>query len=144
VALPLLLLAASTLPAGAESASARFTVSAIVNAQVTLEPVGEPARLTLTTEDIARGYKVVSARYQVHQSAGRGYLLHLSPRVGLTRHVEIRGLSGTLLLQDDSLAVYRASADEPQDFALNYRFVLDAAARPGTYALPVHVSATPL
>lgn len=144
VALPLAWLAMSSMPAGAESGSVRFTVSAVVKSRVTLEAFDQPAQLTLSTEDIARGYKDVSARYQVRQHAGRGYLLRLSPRVGVTRHVEIRGLSGTLVLQQDDVEVYRTSASKPQAFALDYRFVLDPAARPGTYALPVHVSATPL
>jgi len=67
-------------------------VSAVVPKRVTLTVLEQPVQLMLSAEDIERGYKDVAARYQVRHNDPNGYLLHLAPRIGLTRHVEVRGL----------------------------------------------------
>ena len=131
-------------PALADQARARFTVSAVVPKRVTLTALEQPAQLTLSVEDIERGYKDVSARYQVRHNDSHGYLLHLAPRIGLTRQIEVRGLASEVVLGDADLAIRQASAGRLHDFELAFRFVLDPAARPGSYALPVHVTAAPL
>jgi len=131
-------------PALADQARARFTVSAVVPKRVTLTVLEQPAQLMLSVDDIERGYKDVSARYQVRHNDPRGYLLHLAPRVGLTRQVEVRGLASDVLLGDEEVAIRQASAGRLHDFELAFRFVLDTAAQPGAYALPVHVTAAPL
>lgn len=131
-------------PALADEARARFTVSAVVPKRVTLTVLEQPSQLALSVEDIERGYKDVTARYQVRHNDRNGYLLHLVPRVGLTRQIEVRGLAAEVVLGDADLAIRQASAGRLHDFELAFRFVLDPAARPGSYALPVHVAAAPL
>ena len=131
-------------PAVADQARARFTVSAVVPKRVTLTVLEQPSQLMLSVQDIERGYKDVSARYQVRHNDRNGYLLHLVPRVGLTRQIEVRGLAAEVVLGDADLAIRQASAGRLHDFELAFRFVLDPAARPGSYALPVHVTAAPL
>jgi hypothetical protein len=131
-------------PALADQARARFTVSAVVPKRVTLTALEEPSQLMLSAEDVERGYKELAVRYQVRHNDPRGYLLHLAPRIGLTRQVEVRGLASEVLLGDEEVAIRQASAARRHDFELAFRFVLDPAARPGSYALPVHVTAAPL
>ena len=131
-------------PALADQARARFTVSAVVPKRVTLTALQQPAQLMLSVEDIERGYKDVSARYQVRHNDPHGYMLHLAPRIGLTRQVEVRGLASDVLVGDEGVAIRQASGARLHDFELSFRFLLDPAARPGTYALPVHVTAAPL
>jgi hypothetical protein len=131
-------------PAMADQARARFTVSAVVPKRVTLTVLEQPSQLAVSAEDIERGYKDVTARYQVRHNDRNGYLLHLVPRVGLTRQIEVRGLAAEVVLGDADLAIRQASAGRLHDFELAFRFVLDPAARPGSYALPVHVTAAPL
>lgn len=131
-------------PALADQARARFTVSAVVPKRVTLTVLEQPAQLMLSVQDIERGYKDVSARYQVRHNDRNGYLLHLVPRVGLTRQIEVRGLAAEVVLGDADLAIRQASVGRLHDFELAFRFVLDPAAQPGSYALPVHVTAAPL
>lgn len=130
--------------ARADTRQAPFLVHVTVPALATVEALDQPGHLRLSTEDIARGYKDVSARYRVASNTGRGWLLRLSPRLGVTRRIEVRGLSGALVLQDDSVEIYRPRIREPRELALEYRFVLASDARPGSYELPVHLSATPL
>jgi hypothetical protein len=77
----------------------QFVVQATVPARVTLATVEQPTRLSLTEDDVVRGYKDVSARYQVVSNSSRGWLLHLSPRLGVTAHVEVYGLSAPIVLQ---------------------------------------------
>jgi hypothetical protein len=130
--------------AHAETQQTQFLVRVTVPALATVESLEQPSHLSLSTEDIARGYKDVSARYRVASNTGRGWLLRLSPRLGVTRRIEVRGLAGAVVLQDDSVEIYRPRIREPQHLALEYRFVLASDARPGHYELPVHLSATPL
>jgi hypothetical protein len=130
-------------PAHAQQ-QAQFVVQLTVPARVTLAAAAQPTRLSLSAEDIARGYKDVSARYVVSQNTDRGWLLRLSPRVGVTRHVEVRGLSAPLVLREETVEVYQPQASEPRSLELDYRFVLEPDAEPGSYALPVQLSATPL
>jgi hypothetical protein len=47
-------------------------------------------------------------------------------------------------LGEASVAVRQAPATRVHDFELAFRFVLDPAARPGTYALPIHVTVASL
>jgi hypothetical protein len=131
-------------PALADQAQTRFTVSAVVPKRVTLTVLEQPVQLMLSAEDIERGYKDVAARYQVRHNDPNGYLLHLAPRIGLTRHVAVHGLASEVLLGDEAVAIRQASAARLHDVELAFRFVLDDAVRPGTYELPVHVTAIPL
>lgn len=128
----------------AETQQTQFLVRVTVPELAMVEALEQPGRLWLSTQDIARGYKDVSARYLVESNTGRGWLLRLSPRQGVTQRIEVRGLSGPVVLQDESVEIYRPRTRGPQDLALDYRFVLTGAAVPGSYELPVHVSATPL
>jgi hypothetical protein len=131
-------------PALADQARARFTVSAVVPKRVTLTALEQPSQLTLSAEDIERGYKDAAARYRVRHNDPNGYLLRLAPRIGLTRQVQVRGLAAEVLLGDEDLAIRQAYTGRVHDFELAFRFVLDPAARPGTYTLPIHVTAAPL
>ena len=142
-ALTLALLAAVSLPAAAEKASTRFTVSAFVPQRVSLQPIDSPALFTVSDEDIARGYKELSARYDVRQNTGRGYLLSLTPRLGLAGRVAVLGLGSVIELRDQSVEIYRNRPSGLERLVLTFRFVLEATARPGSYALPVHLSVSP-
>ena len=128
----------------ADEQRATFLVSATVPQRVTIEALEQPTRLVISAEDVRRGYKDVSARYVVSQNTERGWVLQLAPRIGITRQIEVRGLSTGVVLGDEGVEVYRAGEDAREDITLEYRLQLDASASPGTYDVPVHVSAVPL
>lgn len=130
--------------ARADTRQARFTVATVVPARVTFTTLDQPTALTLDAADVERGYKDVGARYQVSHNDGRGYLLHFTPRAGLTRVVEVRGLAADLVLHDMGVEVLQAVPTGRHELMLEFRFVLGPEARPGSYGLPVHVTATPL
>ena len=130
--------------ARADSRQAQFLVRTTVPARATLAAVEQPKHLNVSEADLARGYMDVSARYVVESNTRDGLLLRLSPRIGITHHVEVRGLSATLVVQGDEVEVYLARTSEAEHLELDYRFVLAPDVEPGTYELPIHVAATPL
>jgi hypothetical protein len=109
-----------------------------------IEPLVQSSVLVITADDVRRGYKNVSARFRVSQNTERGWVLRLSPRIGITQQVSVRGLSTEVVLREESVEVYRPAAAGREDISLGFHMVLDADARAGTYDMPVHVSATPL
>jgi hypothetical protein len=129
---------------GAESRQANFIVTVSVPARATLQAIEQPARLHISAEDVVRGFKDVSARYIVESNTADGWLLRFAPRLGVATQVEVQGLQSQVVVHDDTVEVYRARAREPERLTLEYRFVLEPDAQPGSYELPIHVSATPL
>jgi hypothetical protein len=130
--------------ASAEQGQARFTVAVTVPVRVTLEVIEQPAALTLTADDVARGYKDVSARYVVRHNDRNGYLLQIAARPGPAQRVEVHGLGADVVLRDDVVDIHRSGEAFLQDLALQFRFVLTQSVRPGTFELPVNVAAVPL
>jgi len=131
-------------PVSAEKGQARFSVAVTVPKHATLEIIAQPPELSLTAQDVARGYKDVFARYLVRHNDRLGYLLQIAPHVGVAQRIEVRGLGTDVIVRDDVVDIHRAGESFVQDLALEFHIVLDAASRPGTFALPVHVAATPL
>lgn len=130
--------------AHAEVRQASFVVTAQVPPRATLQVVEQPALVEISEQDVARGYKDVAAHYQVESNTARGWLLRLAPRLGVAQQVEVRGLRSPVVLEDDAVEVHRPRALEPERLSLTYRFVLEPGTPPGSYQLPIHVSAAPL
>jgi hypothetical protein len=131
-------------PATAEQGRAPFQVVVSVPARVALEIVAQPAALTLTQGDLARGYVDVPGRYHVSHNDRRGYLLQFVPLAGIAREVQVRGLGGAFVLGGDAVEVHRPGDSFEQDLALEFRFVLAEEARPGTFNWPVQLTAQPI
>lgn len=128
----------------ADDERAMFLVSATVPGRVTIESLGHSSRLVITADDVRRGYKEVSARFLVSQNTERGWVLRLSPRIGITEHVKVRGLATEVVLREEAVEVYRPATAGLEDISLGFHMVLGADAEPGTYDMPVHVAAVPL
>jgi hypothetical protein len=119
-------------------------VSATVLARASLETVSQPAMLEVSGDDVARGYLDVAAAYRVSSNDPSGYMVRLAPRIGLTRSVEVAGLSTPIVMTDQSVEVIQPAALRPQRLDLRFRLVLAENAVPGTYAMPVQVSVATL
>jgi hypothetical protein len=128
--------------AGNEEAT--FTVSASVPARAHLAVLDEPPGLLLSPDDVARGYKDVSARYRISSNAATGYLLTLTPRLGLTRRIEVQGLRTSVIVRHEPLAVHQRPDTRQHVIELGLRFILESSVQPGRYALPLVVAAVPL
>jgi hypothetical protein len=131
-------------PVSAEQQQTRFTVAVNVPVRITLDVIDQPAELTLTAQDIARGYKEVSARYRVRHNDRNGYLLRIAPRAGITKWVEVRGLGVDVVLHGDFVDIHQPGQSFLQDLSFEFRFVLDTSTPPGTFELPLQISATPI
>ena len=131
-------------PSFAEQGQSHFTVGVVVPARVTLDVIEQPASITLTAEDIGRGYKDVSARYRVRHNDRRGYTVRIALRIDVAERVELRGPVESLELTDGMAEFQRPGDPFAQDLELELRFVLDASSTPGTFELPLEVSATPV
>jgi hypothetical protein len=143
-AVVLLLLAAVPCVAAAGETRASFLVSATVAPRASLESVSQPATLSVSPDDIARGYLDVTAAYRVSSNDPSGYMVRLAPRTGLTRAVQVDGLSTPIVMTDQSVEVIQPAALRPQRLDLRFRLVLDENAVPGTYAMPVQLSVATL
>lgn len=140
----LVILAVTPQWTAAADARAQFTVSAYVAPRVSLEVVSQPAVLSLSAADVARGYVDVTAVYRVQNNDPAGYLVRLEPRVGLARAIEVSGLATDVVVRDGDVEVLQPAALRAREIALSFRMRLDAAAVPGQYPLPVRVSAASL
>jgi hypothetical protein len=139
-----LILAIASCPVSAEQGRAQFAVAVTVPVRVLLEVIEQPTEITLSAADVARGYKDVSARYRVRHNDRHGYLLQIAPRTGITSRIEVHGLGAAMALRDEVVDVRRSGDAFEQELSLEFRFVLDASVRPGTFELPVNVAAAPI
>ena len=146
--IPLIVVLAALVPGvgQADESRASFTVSARFVPRVEMRVVGGPSALVVRPEDVSRGYASVSAQYRVDSRDRRGYLLRLSPRIGVLSagEVEIRGLQDDLVLDGAEVEVVRPASGGQDLLELAFRVRLPADTVPGTYALPVHVAAASL
>jgi hypothetical protein len=144
VGVVVLLVATTPLAAGAGELRTQFSVTATVSPRASVEPLSQPAQLSISRVDVERGYVDVAAAYRVSSNDPSGYLVRLAPRTGLTRAVEVVGLSTPIVMTDQSVEVIQPAALRPQTLALRFRLVLNDKAVPGTYAMPVQVSVSVL
>jgi len=144
VGVVVLLVATTPLAAGAGELRTQFAVTATVSPRASVEPLSQPAQLSISRVDVERGYVDVAAAYRVSSNDPSGYLVRLAPRTGLTRAVEVAGLSTPIVMTDQSVEVIQPAALRPQTLALRFRLVLNDKAVPGTYAMPVQVSVSVL
>jgi hypothetical protein len=140
----LTLLAASPLAADAGDVRAAFVVSAVVPARASLEAVAQPAVLSVSEDDIARGYLEVAAVYRVRNNDPAGYMVRLAPRAGLTSMIEVSGLATDVVMREDVVEVTQPAALEARDLDLRFRLALDPGAIAGVYPMPLQVSVATL
>jgi len=140
----LTLLAAIPLAADAGDVRANFVVSAVVPARASLEAATQPALLSVSEDDVARGYVDVAAAYRVRNNDPAGYLLRLVPLVGLTSAIEVSGLATRVVMREDVVEVTQPAALQARDLNLRFRLTLDPGATAGIYPLPVQVSVATL
>jgi len=124
--------------ATAGTASAPMQVSAYVAPRATLEAVTAlPSSINVEAADIAAGYKDVAATYRVRSNDPRGYYLRFDTRAGLTGAIVVTGLVAPFTVGALGAEVLEQPVARVQDYTLGFRLPLSAAARPGTYPLPV-------
>jgi hypothetical protein len=133
---------------GAASAGqVQLDVSATVLKRASLQVLAQPASLTLTEADVARGYVEVAAPAQiaVKNNSAEGYLLVVASRGDFLRQMRMRGLGGDVQMSADGGFVRQPPGPVVTTVLdLGFRFELSESAQPGVYAWPVQLSVRPL
>jgi hypothetical protein len=140
----LALLAAIPLAAEGGDVHASFAVSVVVPARASLETLAQPTLLSVSEDDVARGYVDVAALYRIRNNDPAGYLVRLAPRTGFTSTIEVSGLASDVVMRDEVVEVTQPASLQPQDLNLQFRLMLQPGATAGVYPMPLHVSVATL
>ena len=135
-------LAVSTVAPAVQAAQqhGQIAVSAFVPAQVVGEVVQQPAEITITDADIARGYVDVAAGSELRVTSNNpaGYVIDFFTRLPIFRSVRVSNASGSADLgPDGGTIIERGQMGRNLPLALTYRFNLAASVQAGTYAWPL-------
>lgn len=127
--------------------SGSLVVGATVRPSARLISERHPLWLTVTREDLERGFVDVKtpSRLEVHANCRSGYVLDLrvAPRAGIVV-TEIRGLGPPRIVAANGGRITRAvSGPVREKLELRWRFHLADSARPGFRAWPVQISIRP-
>lgn len=132
-------------PASAESFSASMQVSATVVARARVTVESQPAEIVVTAADIARGFVDVPAPvvWKAQTNSRRGYLLQVSTSSEIFPTVDLTFGATEMHVAGESW-VQRPYVSGGERLTVKARLILSSVAVPGTYALPITISATPL
>jgi hypothetical protein len=126
---------------GTSSASMRIT--ATVAPYTRLDVLAQAATLTVTAEDVTRGYVDVSAGTQLlaRSNDPNGFSVSFSPRAGIFDSAKITGLGSDVEIGRTGGSVHRSYTGREASMLLGYRFVLSPDVAPGSYPWPLQISA---
>ncbi|MGQ0579294.1 MAG: hypothetical protein ACT4PQ_10350 [Betaproteobacteria bacterium] len=135
-------------PTQAEAAGSitqSITVTARVAPWVKLNLEHQQMQLTVTPDDVARGYVEVSAasRFTVTTNNRAGYTLNFQPQADIFRSVAIHGLGVSVEIGSGGGTVIQSGADfgiVRTLLELGYRFYLAEAVQAGSYSWPLSLS----
>ena len=146
--LVLVAVGAMSVPAYAGSNTAQMNVSVQVIARTILTIDMQPAAVTVTAADIARGYVDVpqAVAFRVRSNSREGYSLTFQPVAFPFSAAEVRWGAQAATVEGGD---WMASMSHPYQQggsagSLAVRLKLSAGAEPGTYAWPLQVAANSL
>jgi len=136
--------AAAPLLAGSNSAS--LSVSAEVVARTLLGIDSQPAALDVTANDIARGYIDLpqSVAFHIRTNASNGYRLEFEPVQYPFSEARVSWSSNLAVVAGEGSWVARPYRGGLIARTMSVRVMLAPGTQPGTYAWPVHFSASSL
>jgi hypothetical protein len=137
------LLLASALSAGSVSAPMQVSVQVVARAIVTVQ--NAPA-ITITAEDIARGYAEVASPVLLvaRTNSRRGYVLQAEMTGEEFTAVELTMPGATMSVSSHESWLQRPYVAGGEVLPVTMRLILSPRATAGTHALPVSFSASPL
>jgi hypothetical protein len=124
-----------------------MSVSATVLKRATLTVLSKPSLLTVSNEDIARGYvdATASTTLALKTNSGAGLLLEFVNHAEFVQAIRVQGLGPELQMSAAGGFFRRTARPVASELLdLRFRFELSGAAREGVYAWPVHVAVQPL
>jgi len=127
------------------SSKGKVTVTAAIQARVTLKILHQKGEWVITPTDISRGYVefLGGSRFEVRNNNLDGYFLSFENRGGPFKEVHIQGLGTEAHLGPSGGWVLQPYTRHAIVKELNYRFILAEDAQPGTYSWPLQISARP-
>lgn len=133
----------------ADPGSTSLALTLTVRRHASLKVLSQPASVTLTAADIARGYLDVPgpAQLAVRSNTAGGFLLLFTTFGDFVREVRVRGLGNEVQLGAAGGAVAHGSTGSGMSSTmldLGYRFELAASAQQGVYPWPMQVAVQPL
>lgn len=134
---------AAVTEANAGQAKASIQVSAVVVSWAPAIQVDyQAAQLTITPEDIARGYVEVPAASQFRILGGTrsSWLVDLFARGQLFTSAQIEGFGGSAQVGADGGTLFLRNRSPDGVTRLSYRFTLGAGVQPGSYQWPLAMS----
>lgn len=140
--------APSDAKAGSSSISAPIEATKVAK-QASLKVLEHPAGLTITAEDISRGYVEVptTLKAEIKYSSLGGYMLVFENHGDFVHQTLVSGLGDETRLDSKGGVVTQLSAAphiRETTVAMGFRFMLADHARPGTYDWPMQMSVLPL
>jgi hypothetical protein len=129
--------------AHAGQAKASMQVSAVVVSWAPAVQVDyQAAQLTITPEDIARGYVEAPAasQFRILGGARSGWLIDFFARGQLFTSVQIEGFGGIAQIGADGGTLFQRDRSPDGVTRLSYRFTLGAGVQPGSYQWPLAMS----
>jgi len=135
-------LAVSTIAPAVDAAQAKsqIAVSAVVPAAALGQIVQQPAEITITDSDIARGYVDVVGGSQLRVTSNNpaGYVIDFFTRLPIFSSVRVTNAAGSADLgPEGGTIIERGQMGRNLPLALTYRFTLASSVQPGTYAWPL-------
>lgn len=142
-ALLTLAVAVAPLPA---SQSSQMHVSVEVIARTIFTVASQPADVTLTSNDVARGYVDVPSAisFQVRSNARNGYAVQFQPVAGPFTQAEVSWGTTTATVANDGSFVAQPYQQGTTFGSMSVRLSVAPGTQPGTYAWPVSVGANSL
>lgn len=140
-------LATSMTPGKASAAkgtsSASMRISATVAPYTHLDVLAQAKTLTVTADDVKRGYVDVSAgtHLMARSNDPNGFLVSFTPRAGVFDSAKITGLGNDVEIDRAGGSVHRAYTGREASMQLGYRFVLSRDVPAGDYPWPLQISA---
>ena len=125
------------------------TVAAATAKQATLKVLAQPDHISISAEDINRGYVDTSSPLtaEIKNSSLSGYMLVFENDEDFVHHIYVKGLGNDFRLDAKGGVItqpFAAPLDFESTLTIGFRFMLADHARPGTYDWPLRISAMPL
>ena len=117
-------------------------VSATVRPVATLEQQSEPVAITLSAQDVERGFIDISdpTQLRVHSNSREGYIIELLAVSPMFSSIAVHGLGSDVTLgAEGGSIVQRWDRAQSVSLALTFRLKLAAGLQPGQYPWPLRM-----
>ena len=134
------------LPAVADSSSAKMQVSAQVIARAIVSIDSQPAGVTITEADIQRGYVDVATPIvvRVRTNSRQGYVLQVENSSDTFSSIELSSSDVAMSVGNHESWIQRPYVGGGDVIPMRARLHLSQSATPGSVAVPIAFSASPL